>query len=301
MDAPFQPLVQPFIDYLKFEKRYSPHTVRSYQDDLFQFFQFLNKTFGELSLNEIISSYVRSWLASLKEEELTGRSINRKLSTLKSFFKYQVRTGELQQTPMTNVISPKVSKRLPSFIPEADLTALLHTLRFTEDWKGLNAKMLISLFYFTGMRLSELINLKERQIDKSKRVIKILGKGNKERIVPVSAVLLTMIDEYIDAKKKEYESPEEYLLVTEKGKRMYPKYAYLLTRQYLASIKTLEKKSPHTLRHTFATHLTNHGANLNAVKELLGHASLASTQVYTHNTIEKLKEVYKKAHPKEQK
>jgi integrase/recombinase XerC len=301
MDAPFQPLVQPFIDYLKFEKRYSPHTVRSYQDDLIQFFQFLNKTFGDVSLNEIISSYVRSWLASLKEEELTARSINRKLSTLKSFFKYQVRTGELQQTPMTNVIAPKASKRLPSFIPETDLAALLYTLRFTEDWKGLNAKMLLSLFYFTGMRLSELINLKERQIDKSKRVIKILGKGNKERIVPISPELIKMIDEYIDAKKKVYESPEEFLLVTEKGKRMYPKYAYLLTRQYLATIKTLEKKSPHTLRHTFATHLTNHGANLNAVKELLGHASLASTQVYTHNTIEKLKEVYKKAHPKEQK
>ena len=301
MDAPFQPLVQPFIDYLKFEKRYSPHTVRSYQDDLIQFFQFLNKTFGDVSLNEIISSYVRSWLASLKEEELTARSINRKLSTLKSFFKYQVRTGELQQTPMSNVIAPKASKRLPSFIPETDLAALLYTLRFTEDWKGLNAKMLLSLFYFTGMRLSELINLKERQIDKSKRVIKILGKGNKERIVPISPELIKMIDEYIDAKKKVYESPEEFLLVTEKGKRMYPKYAYLLTRQYLATIKTLEKKSPHTLRHTFATHLTNHGANLNAVKELLGHASLASTQVYTHNTIEKLKEVYKKAHPKEQK
>jgi len=301
MDAPFQPLVQPFIDYLKFEKRYSPHTVRSYQDDLIQFFQFLNKTFGDVSLNEIISSYVRSWLASLKEEELTARSINRKLSTLKSFFKYQVRTGELQQTPMTNVIAPKASKRLPSFIPETDLAALLYTLRFTEDWKGLNAKMLLSLFYFTGMRLSELINLKESQIDKSKRVIKILGKGNKERIVPISPELIKMIDEYIDAKKKVYESPEEFLLVTEKGKRMYPKYAYLLTRQYLATIKTLEKKSPHTLRHTFATHLTNHGANLNAVKELLGHASLASTQVYTHNTIEKLKEVYKKAHPKEQK
>jgi integrase/recombinase XerC len=301
MDSPFQPLVQPFIDYLKFEKRYSPHTVRSYQDDLCQFFLFLNKSFGDIPVKDIIPAYVRSWLASLKEENLTARSINRKLSTLKSFFKYQVRTGELEQTPMTNVIAPKAGKRLPSFIPETDLAALLHTLRFSEDWKGLNAKMLLSLFYFTGMRLSELINLKERQIDKSKRVIKILGKGNKERIVPVSPELLKMIDEYIDAKKKEYELTDEYLLVTEKGKRMYPKYAYLLTRHYLSTIKTLEKKSPHTLRHTFATHLTNHGANLNAVKELLGHASLASTQVYTHNTIEKLKEVYKKAHPKEQK
>lgn len=302
MITSFQPLIQSFIDYLKFEKRYSAHTIRSYNDDLFQFFQYLNSNFGEdVTAKEIVPAYVRSWMASLKEADLSGRSINRKLSSLKSFFKYQVRTGELEQTPMTNVIAPKSGKRLPSFIPEQDLQALLHTLRFSEDWKGLNAKMLLSLFYFTGMRLSELINLKERQIDKSKRVIKILGKGNKERIVPVSLKLLEMVDEYKDAKKKQFEVTDEYLLVTEKGKKLYPKYAYLLTRKYLATIKTLDKKSPHTLRHTFATHLTNHGASLNAVKELLGHASLASTQIYTHNTIEKLKEVYKKAHPKEQK
>jgi integrase/recombinase XerC len=301
MDNVFQPLLQPFVEYLRFEKRYSAHTIRSYQDDLLQFFHFINQNFGQPVLQEISPMQVRSWLASLKEESLSSRSINRKLSSLKSFFKYQVRTGILEQTPLTNVIAPKSGKRLPVFVPEADLARLLNTLQSSaDDWKSLNARMLLTLFYFTGMRLSELINLKERQVDKSNKTIKILGKGNKERVLPVSAELLAIIEEYKAAKRKEFGSNEEFLLVTEKGKKMYPKYAYLLTQQYLGTIKTLEKTSPHVLRHSFATHLTNQGAPLNAVKELLGHASLASTQVYTHNTIEKLKEVYKKAHPKAQ-
>lgn len=300
MDLTIQSLIQPFIDFLKFEKRYSPHTVRSYNDDLVQFFGYIQTEFGETHYKDTQPAYIRSWLASLKEADLTARTVNRKLSALKSFFKYQVRTGEMEQTPLANVISPKASKRLPSFVAEPDLATLLASMNHTEDWKGLNAKMLLSLFYATGMRLSELINLKERQIDSSKRAIKILGKGNKERIVPVSAYVMELMEDYKAAKRKEFEKPAEFLLVTEKGKKLYPKYAYLLVRQYLSTIKTLEKKSPHTLRHTFATHLTNHGASLNAVKELLGHASLASTQIYTHNSIEKLKEVYKKAHPREQ-
>lgn len=301
MDNAFQPLLQPFVDYLRFEKRYSVHTIRSYQDDLLQFFHFINQNFAPPVLQEISPMQVRSWLASLKEASLSSRSINRKLSSLKSFFKYQVRTGILEQTPLTNVIAPKSGKRLPVFVPETDLAKLLNTLQSSaDDWKSLNARMLLTLFYFTGMRLSELINLKERQVDKSNKTIKILGKGNKERVLPVSGELLALIEEYTTAKRKEFGNNEEFLLVTEKGKKIYPKYAYLLTRQYLGTIKTLEKTSPHVLRHSFATHLTNQGAPLNAVKELLGHASLASTQVYTHNTIEKLKEVYKKAHPKAQ-
>jgi integrase/recombinase XerC len=301
MDNVFQSLLQPFVDYLRFEKRYSAHTIRSYQDDLLQFFYFVHQNFGQPVLKEISPAQVRSWLASLKEESLSSRSINRKLSSLKSFFKYQVRTGVLEQTPLTNVIAPKSGKRLPVFVPEADLAKLLNTLQSSaDDWKSLNARMLLTLFYFTGMRLSELINLKERQVDKSNKTIKILGKGNKERVLPVSGELLALIEEYNAAKRKEFGNSEEFLLVTEKGKKIYPKYAYLLTQQYLGTIKTLEKTSPHVLRHSFATHLTNQGAPLNAVKELLGHASLASTQVYTHNSIEKLKEVYKKAHPKAQ-
>lgn len=291
--------VQSFIDYLRFEKRYSAHTVRSYQDDLSQFTTYLQDQFSVQSIEEITATFIRSWLASLREMDISPRSINRKISTLKSFFKYHLRTGRLTQTPMTNIISPKSGKRLPSFVKEEDLGDLLKALAFPDDWKGLNARMLITLFYCTGMRLSELIQLKSQQVDRSKRSIKILGKGNKERIVPVSAELINLIEAYETEKGKLFGNTAEMLLVTEKGKRMYPKYAYLLVKQYLGEIKTLERKSPHVLRHSFATHLTNHGASLNAVKELLGHASLASTQVYTHNTIEKLKEVYKNAHPRE--
>lgn len=300
MELMFHPFLNQFIDYLKFEKRYSAHTVRSYNDDLIQFFVFVNEDFGSVDINEITSPVVRSWLASLKEANLTARTINRKLSSLKSFFKYQVRMGNLEKTPMTNVIAPRSGKRLPVFVQEQDMADLLRSLEFTEDWKGVNAKMLLSLFYSTGIRLSELINLKEKHVDTGKKVIKILGKGNKERMIPVSADLLRKLEEYIRESRKLIGMKEDFLLVTEKGKKLYPKYAYLLIKKYLSEIKTLEKKSPHILRHSFATHLANHGASLNAVKELLGHASLASTQIYTHNTIDKLKEVYKLAHPKEQ-
>jgi integrase/recombinase XerC len=201
---------------------------------------------------------------------------------------------------MGNIISPKISKRLPVFIKEKDLVDLTNALNTnTEDWDGLNTKMLITIFYSTGMRLSELINLKERQVDFSRKQFKILGKGNKERIIPAGVDLLAIIKDYINEKRKTFEKADDVLLVSSKGKKIYPKYAYNLVRSILQEeVKTLDKKSPHVLRHTFATHLMNNGANLDAVKELLGHASLASTQVYTHNTIEKLKNVYKKAHPK---
>jgi len=292
--------IQSFVDYLKFEKRYSAHTIRSYHDDLVQFCSFLDKQFGSIKLKEISQSFVRSWLASLKDEDITARTLNRKISTLKSFFKYQLKNGAIENTPMFNITSPKISKRLPVFIKEKDLEDLTKTLKTnSEDWNGLNTKMLITIFYSTGMRLSELINMKERQIDFSRRQLKILGKGNKERIIPAGEELLGMLKEYINEKRKVFEKADDVFLVSSKGKKIYPKYAYNLVRNILSEeVKTLDKKSPHVLRHTFATHLMNNGANLDAVKELLGHASLASTQVYTHNTIEKLKNVYKKAHPK---
>ncbi len=294
-----QSSLQPFLDYLKFEKRYSIHTLTSYQADIIDFSDFLEMHFGSVSLKEVNHSFVRSWLAGLKENGLTAKTINRKISSLKSFFKYHLRTGTIDATPMAKVISPKIGKRLPVFIKEADTVKLVAALdQSTDDWKSLNAKMLITLFYATGMRLSELIGLKEKQIDFSNSQIKVLGKGNKERILPVSREIVAMIGEYQRLKKKEFEVAEDRLLVTEKGKKMYPKYAYLLVNKVLGQASTLDKKSPHVLRHTFATHLMNNGADLNAVKELLGHSSLASTQVYTHNTIEKLKDVHKKAHPK---
>ena len=294
-----QPHIQQFLDYLKFQKRYSAHTIRSYHDDLFQFFNSLNLQFDGIPLNEIGHTHVRSWLAGLKEKDISSKTINRKISALKSFFKYVIKIGVIEQSPMAKVISPKVGKRLPDFIKIDDANRLVSSLENTDDWKKLNTKMLITLFYNTGMRLSELINLKEEQINTNKGQIKVLGKGNKERIIPVSAEIIKMIKEYGQYRKREFERGNSYLLVTEKGKKMYSKYAYLLVKSYLAEqVKTLDKKSPHVLRHSFATHLSNNGADLNAIKELLGHSSLAATQVYTHNTIEKLKNVYKKAHPK---
>jgi integrase/recombinase XerC len=291
--------IQRFTDYLKFQKRYSLNTVRSYQDDLVQFFDYVQLQFGLLQLNEIGHPYVRSWLASLKERSISSKTLNRKISCLKSFFKYLIKIGELDQTPMSKVISPKIGKRLPDFIRIEDSTKLIDSLENTEDWRGLNTRMLITIFYNTGMRLSELINLKEEQIDFHKRQIKVLGKGNKERLIPVSAELIAAIRDYIASKRKTFGKADQALLVTEKGKKMYPKYPYLVVKSFLAhAVQPLQKKSPHILRHSFATHLSNNGADLNAIKDLLGHSSLAATQVYTHNTIEKLKDVYKKAHPK---
>ncbi|MCW3118420.1 MAG: integrase [Chitinophagaceae bacterium] len=300
MSLPTQPVLQSFVDYLKFEKRYSEHTVRSYHDDLKQFSQYLILNSNEFSVEKIDHFQIRNWLASLKAKKISAKSINRKISTLKSFFKYQLKTGVIGQTPMTKIISPKISKRLPVFIKEEDAEKLINTLsNSTEDWKSLNTHLLITMFYETGMRLSELINLKENQVDFSKKQIKVLGKGNKERIIPVNDGLITILKNYIQNKKKEFEKKNDRLLVTDKGNKMYTKYAYLLVNKALINnVKTLDKKSPHVLRHSFATHLANNGANLHAVKDLLGHSSLASTQVYTHNTIEKLKNVYKKSHPK---
>lgn len=291
--------IQAFLDYLKFEKRYSLHTLVSYQTDLYGFIDFLEVQYGSLNLPDITHTYIRSWLASLKENKLSSKSINRKISSLKSFFKYELKQGNLKTSPMGQVISPKMSKRLPVFAKEEEALELIQGLQqSTDDWKTLNAKMVITIFYATGMRLSELIGLKEKQVDILNKRIKVLGKGNKERIIPVSKELVEMINDYISLKKKEFESYGEELLVTEKGKKLYPKYAYLLVKKALGETSTLDKRSPHVLRHSFATHLMDHGADLNAVKELLGHSSLAATQVYTHNTIKKLKEIHKKAHPR---
>lgn len=208
--------------------------------------------------------------------------------------------GVVEVSPMNSIVAPKTGKRLPVFVKENEAEDLMELLAGTsENWKSLNAKMLLTLFYNTGMRLSELITLKEKQLDLGRSQIKVLGKGNKERIIPISKEQVIMIKDYQRLKRKEFEKPDDdVLLVTEKGKKLYAKYAYLLVREYLSYAGTLDKKSPHVLRHTFATHLMNRGADLNAVKELLGHSSLSSTQIYTHNTIDKLKDIHKKAHPK---
>lgn len=286
-----------FLAYLQFEKRYSIHTITAYSNDLVQFFDFVETQYEGVPYTQVTGTMVRTWLASMKEEELTGKTLNRKISSLKSFFKYQIQQGQLAKSPMETVISPKVNKRLPAFVAEQDMEQLLTNLEFAEGWKGYTEKMVIQLFYATGMRLSELIQCKEQQLDLSKRIVKVLGKGNKERMIPISPELAVELKKYIDQKPVEA-AGNAHLFVTEKGKALQPRAVYSFVKFYLSQVTTLQKKSPHVLRHSFATHLMNNGADLNAVKELLGHASLAATQVYTHNTIEKLKEVFAKAHPK---
>ena len=284
---------------MQFEKRYSEHTVRAYRDDLQQFADFLAEQFGKVGLAEISAAFIRSWLASLKDEQLSSRSVNRKISTLKSFYKFHIRMGTVEQSPMHAITGPRSGKRLPVYVEQKDITALFSEVQFPSGWEGDTDKLLLAIFYQTGMRLSELVNLRERQVDESKRAIKVLGKGNKERIIPVQPALITAIAVYCREKRALFAQPDtEYLLLSVKGRKLYPQYVYRAVHKYLGQVTTIDKKSPHVLRHTFATLLMNGGADLNSVKELLGHASLAATQVYTHNTIGKLKEVYKNAHPK---
>lgn len=290
--------IQNFLNYLKFEKRYSLHTIIAYQNDIEQFIVFINSQYDNPSLNTINSLMVRSWLATLKgDENLTAKTINRKISSLKSLFKHLLKNQEISQTPMATVVAPKISKRLPVFIQENNIATLLNHVEFTADWKGMTEKLALHILYNTGIRLSELISLKESNIDIYYQQIKVLGKGNKERIIPISAELLNEIKNYIELKNKEQKQAPQ-LLISEKGKPLTPRSVYNFVNQYLTLVTTVQKRSPHILRHSFATHLMNNGADLNAVKELLGHSSLAATQVYTHNTIEQLKDVYKKAHPK---
>ncbi len=293
------PIIQPFLDYLKFEKRFSPHTITSYQTDLIGFFDYIQLTYGGVALDQLSHIFIRSWLAHLKDGGLTGKSINRKISTLRSFFKYGLKMGWLSQTPMTKINAPKNEKRLPRFVAKKDVHTLFNHIEFPNDWNGRTDRLIFLIFYNTGLRLSELIGLKENNVDYSNEHIKILGKGNKERIIPMNRELSKEIENYLAAKTDNHTLiASDTLLVDEKGKRLAPRNVYRTVKKYLSLVTTIDKKSPHILRHSFATHLTNNGADLNAVKELLGHSSLAATQVYTHNSIDKLKNIYKQAHPK---
>ena len=291
------PQINAFLEYLQFEKRYSQHTLISYQNDLEQFMAYLAIQFDLPAIPAITPMFVRSWLAELKEEEISSKTINRKISTLRTFFKYEMKAGRLEQSPMATVTAPKISKRLPSFVEQEDMATLFDHVAFSDDWKGKTERMVLRLFYSTGMRLSELIQLKESQLDPSNGQLKVLGKGNKERIIPVSKDLMDELQNYLSEKPVRLDNVVQ-VFVSDKGKQLQPRSVYSFVKAHLSQVTTIQKKSPHILRHSFATHLMNNGADLNAVKELLGHSSLAATQVYTHNTIEKLKDVFKKAHPK---
>ena len=294
-----QPAIQDFLDYLKFQKRYSQHTIISYQNDLLSFFDFIIMQYGNTLLPGIKPSFVRSWLAQLKQGGMESKSIGRKISALKSFFKFQLKQQKIEVSPMATIVAPRVSKRLPQFVEKDDIDTLFQHVEFPDNWQGKTEKLLIQLFYNTGMRQAELVGLKESQVDQYNKSIKVLGKGNKERIIPMSTTLLRSIKDYMEEKRRNFEQYDAlFLLISPKGKKLYPRYVYNVVKHYLSMVTTIDKKSPHVLRHTFATHLMNNGADLNAVKELLGHSSLAATQIYTHNTIEKLKDIHKKAHPK---
>lgn len=294
-----QNYIQSFLDYLKYQKRYSSHTIISYENDLSAFLEFLKKELDITQLIDIKPAFVRSWLAGLKEKGITSKTINRKISALKSFFKFHLRQQTIEISPMATITSPKNPKRLPQFVDKKDINTLFTHVEFGEDWTGRTERLLLELLYNTGIRKSELINLQEQHIDIGNSTIKVLGKGNKERIIPINSQMVADIKQYMTDKREELPVYcQGILLVNVKGKKLDPRYVYAVAKKYLSLITTIDKKSPHILRHSFATHLTNNGAELNAVKELLGHSSLAATQLYTHNTIEKLKDIYKKAHPK---
>lgn len=288
-----------FLKYLQTERRYSLHTLKSYETDLSQFQLFCADQYEEDQLTAQNHLVIRSWMVSLKEQGCSSRTIHRKLSSLRSFFKYARKMGWTQENPVLKVPSPKLSKRLPAFVAEGSMENLLDHFSFPEGFTGERDELLVTLFYETGIRLSEMIELRDKDIDISACQIKVLGKRNKERVLPVSQETMSRIIHFQQRRKEEFgELDAANLLVTDKGRKLYPKFVYRKVNAYLSLVSTVQQKSPHILRHTFATHMLNNGANLNSVKELLGHASLAATQVYTHNTIDKLKRIHEQKHPR---
>ncbi len=288
-----------FIKYLKYEKRFSVLTVQAYEVDLRQFVLYLDKTGFSKGPEYASDKAIRSWIVDLLEEGYSTRSINRKISTLKSFYRFLLRKGSIQKNPMDKIVSPKVSKKLPYFVDQKDMNKLLHAPEFGNDFEGVRNRAIIETLYQTGIRLSELTGLESSRVNLETGSVLVLGKRKKERIIPLSNSLKGILKEYAERKEKDLkERDNPYFFLTSKGRKLYPKLVYRVINKYLQLVTTIEKKSPHVLRHSFATHMLNNGADLNAIKELLGHANLAATQVYTHNTFEKLKSIYNQAHPR---
>ena len=289
-----------FIQYLLIEKRYSPHTITSYKNDLNQFFGFVDGIGHSGDVNDITSHEVRAWIVSMMQNEISAVSVHRKISCLRMFYRYLRKEGLVSHNPMDQVVVPKKKKKLPVFVGEDALDKLLDSYDFGNDFAGIRNRTIIEMLYITGMRRAELTGLRDSDIDLSSATVRVTGKRNKQRIIPVINSFIPRIKEYIKERNTHFESglTEGWFFITDSGKQLYDKYVYNTVRNYLAMVTTIEKKSPHVLRHTFATHMLNHGADLNSIKELLGHANLSATQIYTHNTFEKLKEVYKQAHPR---
>jgi integrase/recombinase XerC len=288
-----------FLQYLKIEKRYSQHTVRSYLNDLDQFYAFLTS----LELPEdpipVSSGDIRSWIVSMLENKYSTVSVHRKISCLRVFYRYLRKEGVIKNDPLEKIVLPKRKKTIPVFVEEEALTNLLDNYSFGDGFAGIRNRTIIELLYTTGMRRSELIGLRDNDLDLAEGSLKVTGKRNKQRIIPLVRPFIQRIDEYIKIRNENVETLNNgWFFITDKGNKLYDKYVYNIVNSYLAMVTTIEKKSPHILRHTFATHMLNHGADLNSIKELLGHANLSATQIYTHNTFEKLKKVYKQAHPR---
>ena len=292
-------MVDSFLKYISFEKRYSQHTVNSYQHDLNQFSEYLSNNFQTLNLQESTQLMVRSWILSLMDSGIAPKSVNRKIASVRSYFKFLLKREVIEKDPTAKVKLLKTPKQLPNFVDETELVDLLDRVQFSNDFEGWRKRLILELLYGTGIRLSELIGLLEVNIDFSQKTIKVLGKRNKERIIPISDSLNSIIAQYKNFKKSSAElNHSSFLIVNNKGGKAYPMMVQRVVKSYLDGLSSVDKKSPHVLRHTFATHLLNKGADLNAVKDLLGHTSLAATQVYTHNSLDKLKSVFDQAHPK---
>jgi integrase/recombinase XerC len=291
-------MIESFLKYLQYEKRVSAHTTLAYKNDLDQFSLFLNETFPDTPIEQADYGIVRSWILALVESGIKASTVNRKIASLKTFFKFLMRQEFIQKNPMQKIRVLKTSKRLPSFVNESAMAKLLDTEAFPDTLVGWRDRLILEFFYGTGMRLSELINLKENQVNLHARTIKVLGKRNKERVIPFPVNIVSIVEAYRSIRNREVKMGNHgNLFVTEKGEPFYPMLVYRIVKDYLIETGS-EKNSPHVLRHTYATHLLNKGAEINAVKDLLGHSSLAATQVYTHNSMEKIKKAFDQAHPK---
>jgi integrase/recombinase XerC len=291
-------LVDFFLSYLKNEKRLSAHTLKAYATDIKQFESFVLSFHENLSLEKASYQDIRAWIISLSDQKIDNKSINRKIATLRTFYKLLIQKGKISVDPTFGIKSLKNAKKLPVYVEETPMENLFDMVEYPNGYVGLRDRLILELLYSTGVRLSELINLKTLDVDFSGKQIKVLGKRNKYRIIPVIDQLIVLFKKYEQEVVSQFGQTSEFFILSDSGKKLYPVFVQRKVKHYLSHVTTISKKSPHILRHTFATHLLNRGAELNSIKELLGHASLAATQIYTHNTISQLKEIHKKSHPK---
>ena len=286
-----------FLRHLKFEKRVSENTIKSYDNDLSQFLTFSEKYENNRKISSIDNKTIRAWIIELSTKNLSNKSINRKIASIKSFFRFLIKRQIIKKNPSTLVKSLKAKQTLPLFLKEKDLVSLFKTINLSNTLDETRSDLILELLYGTGIRINELINLKSKNLDLIKNEIKVLGKRNKERILPINQNIVSKAKLYLNHKKRKF-SKSEFVFLTDKGNKLYPMMVYRIVKKCLSSLINSEKYNPHLLRHSFATHILNKGGDLNAIKDLLGHESLAATQIYTHNSIEKLKETHKKSHPR---